>query len=39
MDTKKPIVVDDGQIVSSTVTSIDKGNNGDPGEKLAQIFI
>jgi stage IV sporulation protein B len=36
MDTKKPIVVADGQIVRSTVTSIEKGSNGDPGEKLAR---
>lgn len=36
MDTKKPIVVDNGQIVRSTVTSIEKGSNGDPGEKLAR---
>ncbi|MBA4535759.1 SpoIVB peptidase [Bacillus aquiflavi] len=36
MDTKKPIVVDDGQIVRSTVTSIEKGSTGDPGEKLAR---
>ncbi|MFD0048451.1 SpoIVB peptidase [Actinomycetes bacterium NPDC127524] len=36
MDTKKPIVVKDGQIVRSTVTSIEKGSNGDPGEKLAR---
>ena len=36
MDTKKPIVVKDGQIVQSTVTSIEKGSNGDPGEKLAR---
>lgn len=36
MDTKKPIVVDDGQIVPSTVTSIEKGKNGNPGEKLAR---
>ncbi|MFS0781001.1 SpoIVB peptidase [Bacillus sp. 1P06AnD] len=35
-DTKKPIVVKDGQVVSSTVTSIEKGSNGDPGEKLAR---
>ncbi|PLS15316.1 SpoIVB peptidase [Bacillus sp. M6-12] len=35
MDTKKPIVVKDGEVVRSTVTSIDKGSNGDPGEKLA----
>ncbi|MBU8879322.1 SpoIVB peptidase [Bacillus sp. FJAT-29790] len=36
MDTKKPIVVGDGQIVRSTVTSIEKGSNGNPGEKLAR---
>ncbi|WP_210365976.1 SpoIVB peptidase [Bacillus sp. REN3] len=36
MDTKKPIVVEDGQIVRSTVTSIEKGGKGDPGEKLAR---
>ena len=36
MDTKKPIVVEDGQIVKSTVTSIEKGRNGTPGEKLAR---
>ena len=36
MDTKKPIVVKDGQIVKSTVTSIEKGSNGNPGEKLAR---
>jgi stage IV sporulation protein B len=35
-DTRKPIVVKDGQVVSSTVTSIEKGSNGDPGEKLAR---
>ncbi|RVT65290.1 SpoIVB peptidase [Niallia taxi] len=36
MDTKKPIVVDDGEILRSTVTSIEKGENGNPGEKLAR---
>ncbi|WP_286229094.1 SpoIVB peptidase [Neobacillus mesonae] len=36
MDTKQPIVVEDGQIVRSTVTSIEKGSSGDPGEKLAR---
>ncbi|MBO0995291.1 SpoIVB peptidase [Bacillus sp. SD088] len=36
MDTKKPIVVDHGQIVKSTVTAIEKGKNGAPGEKLAR---
>ncbi|WP_216829452.1 SpoIVB peptidase [Alkalihalobacterium elongatum] len=35
VDTKKPIVVHDGQIIRSSVTSIEKGSNGDPGEKLA----
>ncbi len=35
VDTQKPIVVHDGQIVRSSVTSIEKGSNGDPGEKLA----
>ena len=35
-DTRKPIVVKDGQILPSTVTSIEKGSNGDPGEKLAR---
>lgn len=35
-DTRKPIVVKDGQVVASTVTSIEKGSNGDPGEKLAR---
>lgn len=36
MDTKKPIVVENGQIVKSTVTSIEKGTGGNPGEKLAR---
>ncbi len=36
MDTKKPIVVNDGQIIGSTVTSIEKGTHGRPGEKLAR---
>lgn len=36
MDTKKPIVVEDGQIVRSTVTSIEKGKGGNPGEKHAR---
>lgn len=35
IDTKKPIVVENGKIVKSTVTSIEKGKNGNPGEKLA----
>lgn len=36
MDTKRPIVVEDGEIVRSTVTSIEKGSSGEPGEKLAR---
>jgi stage IV sporulation protein B len=36
MDTKKPIIVQNGQIMKSTVTSIEKGSNGNPGEKLAR---
>ncbi|MDF2534769.1 MAG: spoIVB [Bacillales bacterium] len=35
-DTKLPIVVKDGTIYNSTVTSIDKGTDGNPGEKLAR---
>lgn len=38
MDTKMPIVVKDGYIVPSTVTSIQKGSNGVPGEKLAKFL-
>lgn len=36
MDTKKPLVVENGKIVQSTVTSIQKGRGGSPGEKLAR---
>ncbi|WP_338750009.1 SpoIVB peptidase [Bacillus sp. FJAT-52991] len=36
VDTKKPIIVQDGEIVQSTVMSIQKGRYGNPGEKLAQ---
>ncbi|WP_214480205.1 SpoIVB peptidase [Bacillus sp. SM2101] len=36
IDTKKPIKVQDGHIVRSTVTSIQKGSTGTPGEKLAR---
>lgn len=36
MDTQKPIQVHDGSIVGSDVTSIEKGNNGTPGEKQAK---
>src|SRR5699024_6457527 len=35
MDTKKPLDIDDGSILESKVTSIEKGNNGNPGEKQA----
>lgn len=35
IDTGKPIVVGDGHIVQSRVTSIEKGTNGAPGEKFA----
>ncbi len=33
--TKKPIEIFDGKIVRSTVTSIEKGDQGNPGEKQA----
>nr|WP_245799824.1 SpoIVB peptidase [Virgibacillus proomii] len=36
MDTKKPIEINNGAIVRSSVTSIEKGNNGIPGEKQAK---
>ncbi|WP_370642259.1 SpoIVB peptidase [Virgibacillus salidurans] len=36
MDTKKPIEIHDGTIVESSVSSIEKGNNGTPGEKQAR---
>ncbi|WP_373892726.1 SpoIVB peptidase [Virgibacillus natechei] len=36
MDTKKPIEIHDGTIVESSVSSIEKGNNGTPGEKQAK---
>ncbi|PAQ16285.1 SpoIVB peptidase [Bacillaceae bacterium SAOS 7] len=36
VDTKKPIIVQDGEIVQSTVMSIQKGRYGNPGEKLAR---
>ncbi|WP_020154762.1 SpoIVB peptidase [Caldibacillus debilis] len=38
MDTRLPIAVKDGYIVPSTVTSIQKGTNGSPGEKMARIL-
>ncbi len=34
-DTGQPITVGGGEIVHSNVTSIDKGENGDPGQKRA----
>jgi stage IV sporulation protein B len=36
MDTQTPIVVGNGEIVYSNVTSIFKSQNGEPGEKRAQ---
>ena len=38
MDTQTPISVGEGQIVHSTVTSISKSQNGEPGEKRAHFF-
>ncbi|WNQ09381.1 SpoIVB peptidase [Paenibacillus aurantius] len=38
IDTQTPIVVGGGQIVHSNVTSIAKGQNGNPGEKHAHFF-
>lgn len=35
MDTKKPIQIHEGTIVKSSITNIQKGNNGVPGEKQA----
>lgn len=39
MDTKKPIEIHNGTIVRSSVTSIEKGNNGNPGEKQAKFSV
>lgn len=39
MDTKKPIDIDDGTIVRSSVTAIERGNSGSPGEKQAKFSI
>src|SRR5690625_1703162 len=36
MDTKKPIQIHDGSIVRSSITSIEKGDQGTPGEKQAK---
>jgi stage IV sporulation protein B len=38
MDTGKPIRVGDGKVVKSNVTSIQKGESGEPGEKRAIFF-
>lgn len=38
MDTQTPIIVGDGEIVNSSVTSISKSRNGEPGEKRAHFF-
>jgi len=38
IDTQKPIVVENGKILYSNVTSIDKGMNGKPGGKRA-VFV
>jgi stage IV sporulation protein B len=38
MDTQKPIIPGGGQIVPSKVTRIEKGVNGSPGEKGAQMM-
>lgn len=39
MDTKKPIEIHDGTIVRSSVTAIERGNNGSPGEKQAKFSV
>lgn len=38
MDTRQPIQVREGKIVHSSVTSIQKGESGEPGEKRAIFF-
>lgn len=38
MDTQTPIIAGGGEIVHSNVTSIAKGQTGEPGEKRAHIF-
>ncbi|WP_124727221.1 SpoIVB peptidase [Staphylospora marina] len=38
MDTGQPIRLGEGKIVHSSVTSIDKGQSGEPGEKRAIFF-
>lgn len=39
MDTKKPIEINNGTIVGSQVTSIEKSSNGSPGEKQAEFSL
>lgn len=36
MDTKKPIIVNHGHILKSSVTAIERSSDGRPGEKIAQ---
>lgn len=38
VDTQKPIIVGDGSIVNSSVSSIEKGAKGQPGEKLTHFL-
>lgn len=38
VDTGQAIVVGDGQIVRASVTSIEKGQSGNPGEKFARFY-
>lgn len=38
VDTGQAIVVGDGQIVQASVTSIEKGESGNPGEKFARFY-
>jgi stage IV sporulation protein B len=38
VDTGQAIVVGDGQIVHASVTSIEKGQSGNPGEKFARFY-
>jgi len=38
MDTGTPIIVGNGEILQSSVTSINKSQNGDPGEKRAHFI-
>jgi len=38
VDTGQAIVVGDGQIVQANVTSIEKGQSGNPGEKFARFY-